>query len=101
MKKLRPIVRKPTQRYSAHSRLGRGFTLEEVRAAGLNPDFARTIGIMVDHRRTNKSTETLQLNVNRLKSYLEKLVILPKKEGKPLKGNNGRLGDSNETGELV
>ena len=55
---------------------------------------------MVDHRRTNKSTETLQSNVNRLKSYLEKLVLLPKKEGQPKKGNCGRLSDSTEKNEL-
>ena len=32
-------------------RAGRGFTLEEVKAAGLSKKFARTIGIAVDHRR--------------------------------------------------
>ena len=32
-------------------RAGRGFTLEEVKAAGLSKKFARTVGISVDHRR--------------------------------------------------
>ncbi len=34
---------------------GRGFTTEEVKKAGLNVDFARTIGISVDGRRKNRS----------------------------------------------
>ena len=101
MKTLRPVVRKPTQRYSAQTRLGRGFTLLEVRNAGLNVDFARTIGISVDHRRTNKSTDTLQMNVNRIKNYLEKLVLLPRVAGKPKKGNCGVLSDSTDKVELV
>jgi large subunit ribosomal protein L13e len=42
-------------------RAGRGFSLDEIRAAGLHPKYARTIGISVDHRRRNKSTEALQV----------------------------------------
>lgn len=68
---------------------------------GLNVQFARSIGIMVDHRRTNKCTETQQLNVERLKNYLSKLVLLPRKEGKPKRGNNGRLSDVTEKAELT
>ena len=56
---------------------------------------------MVDHRRTNKSTEGLQANVNRLKNYVEKVVLLPRKEGKPKRGNNGRLSDATDKAELV
>jgi large subunit ribosomal protein L13e len=78
LQKLRPIVHCPTQKYSAKTRLGKGFTLEEVKAAGLNPKYARTVGISVDHRRTNKSNESLELNVGRLKTYLANLVILKK-----------------------
>ena len=37
--------------YNVKQRAGRGFTLEEVKAAGLSKKFARTIGIAVDHRR--------------------------------------------------
>ena len=101
LKTLRPIVHKPTQRYSGQTRLGRGFTLAEIKKAGLNKDFARTIGIAVDHRRVNRSVELLQMNVDRLKSYLEKLVLLPRKEGQPKKGNNGVVSDSVEKVELV
>ena len=99
LKKLRPSVRCPTQRYNMRVRLGKGFTLEEVRQAGLNKHFARTIGISIDHRRTNKSAESLQRNVARLKAYLEKLVVLPRKEGQPKKGNNGVIGDATEAAD--
>ncbi|NXI53639.1 RL13 protein, partial [Chloroceryle aenea] len=37
--------------------------------AGINKRFARTIGISVDPRRRNKSTESLQANVQRLKEW--------------------------------
>ena len=36
------------------------------------------------------------MNVDRLKTYLERLVLLPKQEGKPKKGNNGRISDTTE-----
>lgn len=80
VQKLRPIVQCQTQRYSAKQKLGKGFTLEELKAAGLSAKYARTIGIAVDHRRVNKSEESLELNTNRLKTYLASLVILKKGE---------------------
>ena len=64
---LRPVVRCQTVRYNNKVRAGRGFTLEELREAGVNVKLAPTIGIAVDHRRTNKSAESLQQNVARLK----------------------------------
>jgi len=54
---LRPIVREQTLKYNRKFRLGRGFTLEEVKAAKLGVAFARSVGIVVDHRRKNKSNE--------------------------------------------
>lgn len=69
---LRPVVRCQTIRYNTKVRAGRGFTLEELRAAGVNPKVAPTIGISVDHRRTNKSVESLEQNVARIK-----VIILP------------------------
>lgn len=59
---LRPVVRCSTRRYNMKVRAGRGFSLDEVRGAGLNPQYARTIGIAVDHRRRNISTESYQVN---------------------------------------
>ena len=98
---LRPVVNKTTARYSGQPRLGRGFTLEELKKAEINPKFAKTIGIAVDHRRTNKSVESIQRNVNRLKAFLEKLVLLPKTAGKPKRGRNGVLSDATDVPQLV
>jgi large subunit ribosomal protein L13e len=79
LQKLRPSVHCPTQKYSAKVRLGRGFTLRELKEAGIQPTFAQTIGIAVDHRRTNRSEEQLQVNVQRLKAYKDQLILFPKK----------------------
>lgn len=76
---LRPVVRAPTIKCNRKVRAGRGFTLAEIKAVGLTPKYARTIGISVDHRRQNKSQETFETNVQRLKEYKSKLVIFDKK----------------------
>merc|ERR1711924_338459 len=89
---LRPVVHPPTQRYNMKLRLGKGFTLAELREAKISPKMARTIGISVDHRRRNRCTESLQENVNRLKLYKSKLMIFPKGSGKKCvkKGDTAR-----------
>jgi len=79
---LKPLVRAPTQKYNSKVRFGRGFTLDELKAAGLESRYAQTVGINVDHRRTNKSESTFQLNVNRLRDYKSRLVVLSKKTSK-------------------
>ncbi|CAG5120694.1 unnamed protein product, partial [Candidula unifasciata] len=53
----------------------------------VNKKVARTIGISVDYRRRSMSIESLQQNVQRLKEYKTKLIIFPRKEGKPGKGD--------------
>ena len=85
---LRPVVRCTTRRYNAKVRSGRGFSHEELRAAGIYKKQARTIGISVDHRRRNKSAESLQSNVQRLKLYKSKLILFPRKLSKPRKGDS-------------
>ena len=80
LQKLRPAVHCPTQRYNAKVRLGRGFTLAELKAAGINKVYARTVGIAVDTRRQNKSEESMVENVARLAAYTAKLVVFPKKK---------------------
>jgi large subunit ribosomal protein L13e len=81
LEKLYPVVHCPTQRYSHKTRLGKGFTLAELKAAGnINPKYAQTVGIAVDHRRQNHSMESLQMNVARLKEYMSKLIILSGKK---------------------
>lgn len=77
LKTLRPQVNCPTVRHNMKKRLGRGFTPAELAAAKIKPRFAATIGIRVDARRKNKSEEGLNVNVQRLKNYLSKLVLFP------------------------
>ena len=84
---VRPVVRCPGQRYNQRVRLGRGFSLQELRAAGIGKREAKTIGIAVDYRRTNRSLEGLNSNVERLKEYKSKLILFPRKASKPKKGD--------------
>ena len=77
LKMLKPAVACPTIRYNMRKRLGRGFTTEEIKAAGITPRYAATVGISVDIRRKNISQQSLDLNTQRLKSYLAKLVVFP------------------------
>jgi large subunit ribosomal protein L13e len=85
---LRPIVRCPTFKYNTRVRAGRGFTIDELKAAGLNKRVARTLGVAVDYRRRNKAVEPLQLNVQRIKEYRAKLILFPKKLTKPGKADS-------------
>merc|ERR1712154_33948 len=57
-----PVVRCPTFKYNSKLRLGRGFTLDELKAAGVSKKSARTVGISVDFRRRNLSMESMQEN---------------------------------------
>ncbi|KAK4336798.1 hypothetical protein RND71_043577 [Anisodus tanguticus] len=84
---LRPVVRCPTARYNTKTRLGRGFTLDELKAAGIHRLQARTIGISVDHRRKNRSVEAFQQNVQRLNTYKSRLILFPRNSNKPKKGD--------------
>ncbi|GET90540.1 60S ribosomal protein L13, putative [Leishmania tarentolae] len=86
LKALRPQVNCPTVRHNMKRRLGRGFSPAELKAAGLNPHYAATIGIRVDSRRKNKSEEGMNVNVQRLKTYMSKLVLFPMNHKKVQKG---------------
>mmetsp|Transcript_7704 Transcript_7704/g.11598 ORF Transcript_7704/g.11598 Transcript_7704/m.11598 type:complete len:208 (+) Transcript_7704:41-664(+) len=79
---LRPVVRCQTVRYNMRTRFGRGFTLDELKEAGVNRKEARNIGITVDHRRKNRCEESLKTNAQRLKMYKSKLIVFPRREGK-------------------
>lgn len=56
--------------------------------AGIPRKFARTIGISVDPRRQNFSEESLKANVERLQDYRKRLILFPRKAGKPKKGDS-------------
>merc|ERR1711872_25543 len=84
---LRPVVRCPTVRYNTRERCGRGFTKQELKAASLSVNEARSLGIAFDPRRRNRCTGSIQVNVQRLKEYRSKLIIFPRKPNKPQKGD--------------
>jgi large subunit ribosomal protein L13e len=85
--KLRPIVRCPTIKYNRRVRPGRGFSLAELKTAGIPRKFAATIGISVDPRRQNLSEESLKANVERLQEYRKRLILFPRRNGKVTKGD--------------
>ncbi|GAB1732712.1 ribosomal protein L13e [Hortaea werneckii] len=84
--RLRPVVRCPTIKYNRRVRAGRGFSLAELKEAGVPRKLAPTIGISVDPRRQNLSEESLKANVQRLKEYKQRLVLFPRKTKSPKAG---------------
>mmetsp|Transcript_39629 Transcript_39629/g.92720 ORF Transcript_39629/g.92720 Transcript_39629/m.92720 type:complete len:213 (-) Transcript_39629:144-782(-) len=90
LRKLRPVVRCPSQKYNARTRLGRGFTLTELKGAGFTAKYASTVGIAVDYRRTNRSEEGLKDNVARLLEYKKNLVVFPRRRSKPKFGDSSK-----------
>ena len=73
---MRPAVRGQTNRYNSRIKLGRGFTPAELKLAGMTSlATARSIGIAVDQRRRDTCNETLNMNANRVKAYLAKIVV--------------------------
>jgi len=85
---LRPVVRCPGIKYNRRVRAGRGFSLEELKEAGVPRKLALTIGIPIDHRRQNTSVESLQINVARLNEYRSKLILFPRHAKTPKKGDS-------------
>ncbi|EOD46282.1 Ribosomal protein L13e [Neofusicoccum parvum] len=79
--KLRPVVRCPTTKYNRRVRAGRGFSLAELKAAGIPRKLAPTIGISVDPRRQNLSEEGLKANVERLQEFRKRLIVFPRRTG--------------------
>jgi large subunit ribosomal protein L13e len=87
---VRPVVQCPTFRYNAKARVGRGFTWEEVKNAGFSAVEAKQCGVAIDKRRRNKSAENMQRNVQRLKEYKQKLVMIPKNGSSDIEQNLAR-----------
>ena len=82
---LRPMVHGQTAKYNIKVKAGRGFTLAELKAAGISHKVAPTVGIAVDRRRVNKCQESVDANVARLQEYMSRLVVFPKHPTKGLK----------------
>jgi large subunit ribosomal protein L13e len=81
---VRPVVHGSTLKYNSKVRIGRGFSLAEIKDAGLGKQEAQSLGITVDARRRNRSVEGKQANVQRLREYRANLVVFPR-NGKKLK----------------
>ncbi|KAL9633310.1 MAG: hypothetical protein Q9164_004773 [Protoblastenia rupestris] len=88
--RLRPIVRCPSIKYNRRVRAGRGFSLAELKEAGIPRKLAPTIGISVDPRRANLSIESLTANVERLKTYRARLILFPRKSGQYKKSDSSK-----------
>jgi len=88
--KLRPVVRSMTNKYNMKIRGGRGFTFDELKGAGIRRKEAAGVGITTDHRRKNRSSESYDMNVARLKAYKARLVIFPRNPT----SKNDKKGDS-------
>lgn len=56
---IRPVMNCPTVRYHPKVRAGRGFSLQNLRVAGIHKKVACTLGGSVDLRSRNQSTESL------------------------------------------
>ena len=72
--------------------------LSSPQTAGVSPKVAKTIGICVDHRRVNKSTESLDANVARLQEYMSKLVVFPR--GSKVKQGDATKADAKAVPQL-
>merc|ERR1712230_339134 len=94
---IRPVVHGATLKYNAKVRIGRGFSLAEIKDAGIGKLEAKSLGIAVDHRRRNRSVEGKQANLQRLKEYKANLVVFPR-NGKKLKQGWKADSTSDETG---
>merc|ERR1712025_463974 len=75
IKKFAPVIRQSTQLHNYKVRLGRGFTFEEIKAAGLKFNYALAIGIKFDKRRKDRNMETVNKNVERLKEYVANIKV--------------------------
>merc|ERR1711977_377337 len=81
---VRPLVHGTTVKYNSKVRIGRGFSLAELKSVGVGKLEAKSLGIAVDHRRRNRSVQGLAANTQRLREYKAKLVVFPR-NGKKLK----------------
>merc|ERR1711924_314907 len=74
---VRPVVHPPTVKYNSKTRIGRGFSLAEIKALGLGKLEAQSLGIAVDLRRRNRSVGGKQANEQRLVSTSPTLLCSP------------------------
>merc|ERR1712055_645219 len=75
IKKFAPIIRQSTQLHNYKQRLGRGFTEQEIKGAGLEFKYALAVGIKFDRRRKDRNMETFNQNVQRLQEYMTNIKV--------------------------
>merc|ERR1711959_484802 len=75
---VRPVVHGSTVKYNSKVRIGRGFSLAEIKDAGLGKLEAQSLGVAVDPRRRNRSVEGKMANVQRLREYKANRVVFPR-----------------------
>merc|ERR1711959_700896 len=90
---VRPVVHPPTVKYNTKTRIGRGFSLAELKALKLGKLEARSLGTAVDPRRRNRSVEGKQANEQRLREYKAKLVVFPRNAKKTKGGWTAAAGE--------
>ena len=79
--KLRPAVRGMTRRYNNKLKLGRGFTAAELKLSGIRGvNYAKSIGLTFDRRRKDTCSETQKLNVQRIKEYVSRMILHPRRK---------------------
>ena len=81
-------MRCTSRKYNRRTRLGRGFTKAELKAAGVSVDRARAVGIAVDGRRKQHSEESLDRNVARVKAFVAGMVVFPLRKGRAKNGDS-------------
>merc|ERR1712060_112802 len=91
VKKLRPVVRCPGQRHNVRLRLGRGFSYEVV-GARLSVPTSKKLRIVYDPRRVNRNEEGYQLNLKRLKEYIQTITRVNNKGKKRIDFEKMRAG---------
>lgn len=71
--------------------------------AGIPRKLAPTIGISVDPRRANLSTESLAMNVERLKAYQARLILFPRRNGQHKKPDSSKeeIAENTKEGQIT
>lgn len=71
--------------------------------AGIPRKLAPTIGISVDPRRANLSTESLAANVERLQAYRARLILFPRRSGqhKKLDSSKEEIAEHTKEGKVT
>jgi large subunit ribosomal protein L13e len=77
-------VHAQTLQYNTKKSLGRGFSINELKGAGITVKMAPILSITVDRRRRNHSEKHLNENIARLKNYKNKLFHIQRYANTPI-----------------